>query len=59
MTRGYAFASQNVSFPTVIVLDIVFISFKEIAYKNYGYLTNILARENVILRSLDRTVNNQ
>jgi len=45
MTRGDAFASQNVSFPTVIVLDIVFISFKEIAYKNYGYLTNILARD--------------
>jgi hypothetical protein len=45
MTRGDAFASQNVSFPIVIVLDIVFILFKEIAYKNYGYLTNILARD--------------
>lgn len=44
-TRGYAFASQNVSFPTAIVLDIAFISFKKIAYKNYGYLTNILARD--------------
>jgi hypothetical protein len=45
MTRAYAFASQNVSFPTVIVLDIVFILFKEIAYKNYGYLRNILAKD--------------
>jgi hypothetical protein len=45
MTRGYAFASQNVSFPTVFVLDIVFILFAEIAYKNYGYLTSILARD--------------
>jgi hypothetical protein len=45
MTRAYAFASQCVSFPTVIVLNIVFILFKEIAYKNYSYLTNILARD--------------
>jgi len=33
MTRAYAFASQYVSLPTVIVLDIVFILFKEIVYE--------------------------
>ncbi|MDQ6669132.1 MAG: hypothetical protein M3Y53_13045 [Thermoproteota archaeon] len=40
MTRAYVFASQYLSFPTVIVWDIVFILFKEIVYKNYSYPTS-------------------
>jgi hypothetical protein len=48
MARAYPFASQ-VSFPTMIVLDIVFILFKEIVYKNYSFFPKGRSMANITL----------